>query len=352
MATRMLLRPLRAAAAALGVLAPAVAAWRRYENRQRYRELAAKPISPNDCPCLGQECSSMGRRLKNEQVCRVFCSTAYRCAQCRLVYFDPQPDAATLTNFYSAPGDAGYAALLRGWTARDLSEEQRADCRRKLEKLEVQWRKASPHSTTRKPKFVEVGIGNAHLLAVARDVLGWQVQGIDVSHPLAEDARRGFGLEIIERDLSVPGVGDGLPSGVDIVLAEHTLEHTRHPGQVLRSIAGMLAPGGIAVVMVPNGQSLQALRNFSGWAWGNYPVHLYFFTRRAFELSFQKAGMVCESFDSSVYDDEGKEATGKVLRSALGLDEAADIAAYFPAMRDSLLLPELAVVARKRVAAV
>lgn len=347
MATRMLLRPLRAVAAMLGVLAPAVAAWRRYENRQRYRELGAKPLSPNDCPCLGQECSSMGQRLRNERVCRVFSSTAYRCAQCRLVYFDPQPDASTLTNFYSAPGDAGYAALLRGWTARDLTEEQRANCRQKLEKLEVQWRTGAPHAADRKPKFVEVGIGNAHLLAVARDVLGWQVQGIDVSHPLAEDARRGFGLEIIERDLSVLGVGDGLPSGVDIVLAEHTLEHTRHPGQVLRSIAGMLAPGGIAVVMVPNGQSLRALRNFPGWAWGNYPVHLYFFTRRAFELSFQKAGLICESFDSSVYDDEGREATGKVLRSVLGLEETADVTAYFPAMRESLLLPELSVVARK-----
>lgn len=350
MATRMLLRPLRAAAAMLGVLAPAAAAWRRYENRQRYRELAAKPLSSNDCPCLGQECSSMGQRLRNERVCRVFSSTAYRCAQCRLVYFDPQPEAATLTNFYSAPGDAGYAALLRGWTARDLSEEQRSNCRRKLEKFEVQWRRASADAETRKLKFVEVGIGNAHLLAVARDVLGWQVQGIDVSHPLAEDARRGFGLEIIERDLSVPAVGHGLPSGVDIVLAEHTLEHTRHPGHVLTNIAGMLSPGGIALVMVPNGQSLQALRNFSGWAWGNYPVHLYFFTRRAFELSFQKAGLICESFNSSVYDDEGKEATGKVLRSALGLEDAADITAYFPAMSDSLLLPELSVVARKPLA--
>lgn len=350
MATRMLLRPLRAVAAMLGVLAPAVAAWRRYENRQRYRELAAKPLSSNDCPCLGQECSSIGRRLKNERLCRVFSSTVYCCAQCRLVYFDPQPDAATLTKFYSAPGDAGYAALLRGWTARDLTKEQQANCRQKMEKFEAQWRKASSQAATQKPKFVEVGIGNAHLLAVARDVLGWQVQGIDVSHPLAEDARRGFGLEIIERDLSVPADGDGLPSGVDIVLAEHTLEHTRHPGQVLRNIADMLAPGGIAVVMVPNGQSLQALRNFSGWAWGNYPVHLYFFTRRAFELSFQKAGLVCESFDSTVYDDEGKEATAEVLRSVLGLDDNADIAGYLPAMRESLLLPELAVVARKPLA--
>jgi hypothetical protein len=114
----------------------------------------------------------------------------------------------------------------------------------------------------------------------------------------------------------------------------------------------MLAPGGIAVIRVPNGQSLQSLRNFAGWAWGNYPVHLYFFTRQAFEMSFAAAGMECESFDSTVYDDEGKEATGKVLRSVLGLEESDDVAEYLPAMRDSLLLPELCVVARKRVDAV
>jgi len=336
----------------LGILTPALAAWRRYENRRRYRELAAVPLSPGDCPCLGRQCPSMGRRLKSDRVCRVFSSTAYRCAQCRMVYFDPQPDAATLTEFYSTPGDAGYAAQLRSWTARDLTEEQRVACRRKLESFEAQWRQAVPQAVSRKLKFVEVGIGNAHLLAVARDVLDWQVQGIDVSHPLAEDARRGFGLQVMERDLSTSDAGHDLPSGVDIVLAEHTLEHTRHPGRVLRNIAAMLAPGGIAVVMVPNGQSLQALRNFAGWAWGNYPVHLYFFTRQAFEMSFAAAGMECESFDSTVYDDEGKEATGKVLRSVLGLEETADVAGYFPAMRESLLLPELCVVARKRVDAV
>jgi SAM-dependent methyltransferase len=336
----------------LGISTSALTAWRRYENRRRYRELAAAPLSADDCPCLGRHCPSMGRRLKSERVCRVFSSTAYRCAQCRLVYFDPQPAASTLTEFYSTPGDAGYAAQLRGWTARDLTEEQRSFCRQKLENLETQWRKAVPLAEDRKPKFVEVGIGNAHMLAVARDVLGWTASGVDVSHPLAEDARRGFGLEIIERDLSTSDCGHDLPTGVDIVLAEHTLEHTRHPGQVLRNIAAMLAPGGIAVIMVPNGQSLQSLRDFSGWAWGNYPVHLYFFTRRSFEMSFAKAGMECESFDSAVYNDEGEQATGKVLRSVLGLEETADVADYFPAMRESLLLPELCVVARKRVDAV
>jgi hypothetical protein len=111
----------------------------------------------------------------------------------------------------------------------------------------------------------------------------------------------------------------------------------------------MLAPGGIAVVLVPNGQSLEALRNFSRWAWGNYPVHLYFFTRQAFKLSFEAAGMICESFDSTVYNAEGKKATEELLRSVLGLRESADAADYLPAMRDSLLLPELCVVARKPV---
>lgn len=347
MATRVFLRPLRAVAGMFGVLAPAVAVWRRLEARRRYRELAAKPLSPQDCPCLGGNCSSMGQRLAAERVCRVYSSTAYRCAECRLIYFDPQPDAATLKEFYSAPGDTGYAALLRGWTARDLTADEQEHCRKKLEALEVYWRKAPSDETARKPKFVEIGVGNAHLLAVGRDVLGWDVQGIDVSHPLAEEARQGFGLKVTECDLSLPVVDDVLPESVDIVLAEHALEHTRHPGQVLKGIAAMLSPGGIAVIMVPNGQSLQALRNFSRWDWGNYPVHLYFFSKKAFQLSFRAAGMDCEYFDSSYYDIDGQEATATLLRSVLGLEESDDVADYFPAMRSSLLLPELTVVARK-----
>lgn len=347
MGTRIFLKPFKSFAAMLGVAEPVAKAWRRFLNSRRYRELAPKPLASRDCPCSPGECPSMGCRAREEKVGPFFSSTAYRCGKCGLVYFDPQPDAATLTRFYSTPGDDGYAALLRGWTARDLTDEQRGECRSKLEQLHGCWRGKEGSMADHKPKFVEIGIGNAHLLAVARDVLGWKVQGIDVSHPLAEDARKTFGLDILEHDLSLPESGEGLPSGVDIVLAEHTLEHTRHPGQVLKNIAAMLAPGGIAAVMVPSGESLQALHDFRGWAWGNYPEHLYFFTRKAFEMSFTQAGLVCEQFDSADYDGEGEQRTRAILQKILKPGAKVELGDYLPALRKSLLLPELSVIARK-----
>lgn len=289
----------------------------------------------------------MGRRLKNECIDDSYSSRAFRCSQCGLIYYDPQPTLSALQNFYSRTDDAGYANLLKGWTPQVLDEGEKASCAVVLKEMEEAWAKgAGLGNDGIQLRFLEIGIGNAHLLAVGRDLLGWVVSGIEISHPLAEDARRSFGIEVAELDLSDASSSAPYLGEVDIILMSHALEHTRHPGRVIEKIAGMLRPGGIAAIQVPNGGSLQAQRGWRDWPWGNYPEHLYFFTKNAFEKSFARVGMRCESFDSRRYPGDEK-AVLELLRRQVGYDPAMTLRPFERALQEGLLLPELRVVARK-----
>ena len=293
----------------------------------------------------------MGCRHRSERIDKSQCSSAYCCKKCGLVYFDPQPSLAQLQSYYSREDEAGYANLLRGWTPQELGQDEKKSCIARLRELETHWLRKAPHgSEDRKARFIEVGIGNGHLLVVGRDELGWEVSGIELSHPLAEGARKSFGLDIIELDLSDASSAAPYSGTADIILMEHALEHTRHPGQVIRQLAEMLRPGGIAAIFVPNGGSLNALYGFETWGWGNYPEHLYFFTRSAFELSFSRAGMVCEYFDSRSFEGDGKSLKG-ILGRQINRDRPIDLDPLLPGLAKNLLLPELRVVARKPGAA-
>lgn len=65
---------------------------------------------------------------------------------------------------------------------------------------------------------------------------------------------------------------DGIPlpnAAVDIVTALDVLEHTEHDAAVVRELARVLRPGGVAVVTVPAGMAL----------WGDWDVALHHYRR-------------------------------------------------------------------------
>jgi 2-polyprenyl-3-methyl-5-hydroxy-6-metoxy-1,4-benzoquinol methylase len=349
MLPRGLVKSSRKALDALGLGEPAARLWHAFNARLRYAELLPRRLTPQDCPAAPGDCPSMGRRKGGEKIGRVFSSCAFRCSECGLVYFDPQPDPESLKTFYSAEGSTGYAQLLHGWTAKSLDQEEVARHSSKLEELRSVWRDSDPQapSPSAPPiRFLEVGIGNSHLLVVARDQKGWRVSGIDVSRPLVEEARSRHGLDIHEIDLSI-GSTELPPASFDIIYSAHALEHTRFPGNVLAQMAKLVSPNGIVVVEVPNGQSLHALRGFSTWPWGNYPEHLYFFSKKAFEMACERVGLTCEMFDSKSSDSD-VSLLHTLLKNSLGSDSEIVVGNYLPGLRQSLLLSELRLVARKK----
>jgi 2-polyprenyl-3-methyl-5-hydroxy-6-metoxy-1,4-benzoquinol methylase len=147
-------------------------------------------------------------------------------------------------------------------------------------------------------KLLEIGCGEGWFLAAA-DAAGYAAQGLDFSeagltrfHPQFLDrARFGDAFEIL----------DGLIAAgerVDVCVMEHVLEHVVDPEALLARLPGLLNPGGVVAITVPNDFSpLQLAARAAGAIdrdfWLAPPQHLNYFnaanlgpllTRMGFEV--------------------------------------------------------------------
>lgn len=119
-------------------------------------------------------------------------------------------------------------------------------------------------------RIAEVGSGGGHVLRMFRRS---KLTAIDVSDVFLDTARknlRGYDVTFIkgEIDKLVP-----LPTGFDRVICTEVLEHTLDPRAILAAIVRMLAPGGRAVITVPNDPLILRLKTMVritpvGWAMG------------------------------------------------------------------------------------
>jgi SAM-dependent methyltransferase len=134
-------------------------------------------------------------------------------------------------------------------------------------------------------RYLDVGCGSGGSLGVAQ-ALGWRTAGIEVDTAAAEKARR-FASEI--------HVGDALtapfaPGRFDVVTAFHVLEHVPDPVAVVRRMLGWLAPGGLAIIEVPNAGGLGAGLFGGAWSGLELPRHLSHFTPESLTRVIEKAG--------------------------------------------------------------
>jgi Methyltransferase domain len=71
------------------------------------------------------------------------------------------------------------------------------------------------------------------------------------------------------------------------------LEHETEPLPVLRTLQKVLAPGGFAVVKVPNYGSLNRVLMGRRWCGFRYPDHLNYFTPNTLVAMADKTGFEC-----------------------------------------------------------
>ncbi|MHB9091376.1 MAG: class I SAM-dependent methyltransferase, partial [Chloroflexota bacterium] len=140
------------------------------------------------------------------------------------------------------------------------------------------------------PRLLDVGCGAGLFLRQAQTA-GWQARGIEPSASAVAYARGRFGLEIHLGTLAdAPLAGETF----DIITLWHVLEHTPDPVATLRQGAGLLAPGGMLLVAVPNFGSLEALLFGRRWYSLDAPRHLYDFVPATLEALLAKAGLAVE----------------------------------------------------------
>jgi len=134
-------------------------------------------------------------------------------------------------------------------------------------------------------RYLDVGCGSGGALAVAK-ALGWRVAGIEMDAAAAAMARR-FSDEVHTGDAMTAPFA---PASFDVVSAFHVLEHVPDPVAVVRRMLEWLAPGGLAIIEVPNAGGLGAALFGRAWSGLELPRHLYQFTPESLERVVEQAG--------------------------------------------------------------
>jgi SAM-dependent methyltransferase len=134
--------------------------------------------------------------------------------------------------------------------------------------------------------ILEVGCGSGHVLRLFPDA---ELTGIDISQEALAAAERnlaGFSVELRTGDASA------VHGKYDRVICSEVLEHVPEPERVVEAIAAQIAPGGHAVVTIPNERVIRTvkapLRPFMRVDWGGDDFHVNHWSPREFETLLER----------------------------------------------------------------
>jgi SAM-dependent methyltransferase len=139
-------------------------------------------------------------------------------------------------------------------------------------------------------RLVEVGCSaGAGLEAAAR--AGWEVEGVELSAAAAELARRRPGVRAV-----FAGRLEDAPlaeESVDVITMFDVIEHIDPPGPTLARIHRLLRPGGLLLLVTPDGGSLSARMLRGRWP-HLFVEHVVMFSRRGMRQCLEEHGFAVE----------------------------------------------------------
>lgn len=169
--------------------------------------------------------------------------TTLCCSGCGLIRTDPMPTEEELAAYYRGLYRLDYQLAGRGGGSPPrfhLTRSQR-DAERRAALLAPVLRPGA--------RVFDVGAGSGEFLALAA-AAGCQARGIEPGEDYARHAREAHGLDVRAEGWAETAVEDG---SLDLVTANHVIEHLRDPVAALTRIAAWLRPeGGVAFIAVPD----------------------------------------------------------------------------------------------------
>lgn len=149
---------------------------------------------------------------------------------------------------------------------------------------------------------------------------GARVVGIEIDHEAAAEARD-RGLEILEGDATEISCTLG-EQQFDCLIYADVLEHIADPVALMRTHIGSLAPGGCAIVSVPNFRNLYVFRQLFLHGHIRYQdsgildrTHLRITTRKMVLEWFDEVGLSCDLVDYRIWTRRERA----IVRASLGL---------------------------------
>jgi SAM-dependent methyltransferase len=251
-----------------------------------------------------------------------------RCPTCGHMQVARFPDEAQLDEAYGEVEEAAYVEEEAG---------QRATAARTLARIE----RYAP-----KGWLCDAGCWVGFLLAEGR-ARGWEVMGVEPSRFASAYARDTLGLPVITGGIDSPELDE---QRFDAVFLGDVIEHLPDPGAGVRRLGGLLEPGGVLCLALPDAGSRVARVLGSRW-WSVLPTHVQYFTRASLARLLGRNGFEVESiatapkgFTVRYYLERLEGYSRPVAAAAVRVAEALGLAdrLVFPDFRDRML-----VVARK-----
>jgi 2-polyprenyl-3-methyl-5-hydroxy-6-metoxy-1,4-benzoquinol methylase len=191
-----------------------------------------------------------------------------RCARCALVYVNPRLNGKKLEQHYNS----GQSSRIQYYLDVECAD------RRTFSEILTVAARLLPH----KGRLLDVGPNIGTCMDVARQA-GWETHGVEINAEAARYCREQRGLQVIAGQLKT----DTFPtSHFDLLLMGDVIEHLPDPLAVMKTIAGILKPGGFVIVSTPNIASL------AGRMLQLKPEeHLYYFSPVTITALLAKAGL-------------------------------------------------------------
>jgi 2-polyprenyl-3-methyl-5-hydroxy-6-metoxy-1,4-benzoquinol methylase len=229
------------------------------------------------CPICGSSSIRLGfkgRTNRNPEDGRVW--PVFECDECGHGFINPQPDAETLTQYYSSsydPYDEHH-----GGDGNDEEMIAQARSTGQFRHIPIPAGK----------KVLDFGCGGGLFLRICSK-LGAEVQGIEPSRHGAEITRR-QAIPVFEGTLDqfLDQHGD---KKFDVITSNHVIEHVPDPIKALEGLGSLLAPGGMMTIAVPNAASSFARALREDWYSTDLPFHLHQFSARSLGIAAERAGL-------------------------------------------------------------
>jgi len=192
------------------------------------------------------------------------------CLECNYVYLNDIDHQAVNPNWHSDSGDY-YLSDLYDWREAVMN-----------------WRPRVAELSTVVPRFPSVraldyGAGAGFLVKALRDA-GSEAEGVEISPKCIEFAQNK--LEVPVRSLvefQRSYEHGELTARFDLCTSYHVLEHLDAPRQLRDQMHGILRPGGIWSIEIPNILSYESVRMRDGWSGLSLGIHRGFMTAKTFE---------------------------------------------------------------------
>ncbi len=199
-------------------------------------------------------------------------STGYpivRCQSCQLAFTDDRT---------APPPDQLYPAF-------DQSDTKALKTARSALSVFLRQREKLVKDITTSGRLLDYGCGAGHF-ASWMSQSGFEVVGLE---PFSLGApREQSNLTLRREPLETAKLTLGK---FDVITLWHVLEHIHSPVEVLKTLKGLLNPGGVIIVSVPNFDSLQSKVFTGGWFHLDAPRHFLHFEPRTLDECLNRSGL-------------------------------------------------------------